>query len=62
MHMTFAGKYVICGMCVSSTCGGQKRATDPLEVELGWLGVMWVLGIELQLSLYNEPYLQPLKL
>ena len=40
----------VCTLCECSNCGGQKRASDNLELELQ--GVVspptWVLGIELK--------------
>lgn len=54
----FAFLYV-CALHVCSTCRGQKRASDPLEMELQWLTTKQVLltyESSLQLCSYQFIY------
>lgn len=36
----------MCNICMPSACRGQRKALDPLELELELLTVMWVLRID----------------
>ena len=57
----------VCTACMPGACGGQRKVSDFLEIELQMAGyelpAMWVLGIEpgssLTVLLTAEPSLEP---